>query len=43
LAARHARRPGRIAWAELDVGAASEDLDHVMTADERRRIAMARQ
>jgi arylsulfatase len=34
---------GRIAWVELDVGAAEEDLDHLITPEERWRIAMARQ
>jgi arylsulfatase A-like enzyme len=34
---------GRIAWVELDVGSASEDLDHLISPEERWRIAMARQ
>jgi arylsulfatase len=34
---------GRIAWVELDIGAASEDLDHLITPEERWRVAMARQ
>jgi len=34
---------GRIAWVELDIGAAAEDLDHLITPEERWRVAMARQ
>ncbi len=34
---------GRVAWVEFDTGAAAEDLDHLITADERLKIAMARQ
>ena len=34
---------GRIQWVELDVDEAAEDLDHLVTPEERLRIAMARQ
>ena len=34
---------GRVQWVQLDVDAAAEDLDHLITAEERLRVAMARQ
>jgi arylsulfatase len=34
---------GRIAWVQIDIDEAAEDLDHLITPDERLRIAMARQ
>ena len=34
---------GRIEWVELDVDEAAEDLDHLITPEERLRIAMGRQ
>jgi arylsulfatase len=34
---------GRVAWVELDIGDAADDQDHLITAEERLRIAMARQ
>jgi arylsulfatase len=34
---------GRIAWVQLDVDEAAEDLDHLITDEERYRVAMARQ
>jgi arylsulfatase len=34
---------GRIHWVQLDIDAAAEDLDHLITPEERFRIAMARQ
>jgi arylsulfatase A-like enzyme len=34
---------GRIRWVELDIDDAAEDLDHLITPEERMRIAMARQ
>jgi arylsulfatase len=34
---------GRIDWVELDVDEAAEDLDHLITPEERLRIAMGRQ
>jgi hypothetical protein len=34
---------GRISWVQIDVDDAAEDLDHLISADEQHRIAMARQ
>ena len=34
---------GRVRWVQIDLGDAAEDLDHLITAEERLRIAMARQ
>jgi hypothetical protein len=34
---------GRVHWVQLDIDAAAEDLDHLVTPGERFRIAMARQ
>ncbi len=34
---------GTVKWVQIDVGAAAEDLDHLITPEERYRIAMARQ
>lgn len=34
---------GRVRWVQIDVDAAAEDLDHLITAEERLRIALARQ
>jgi Sulfatase len=34
---------GRIQWVELDINKDAEDLDHLITPEERLRIAMARQ
>jgi arylsulfatase A-like enzyme len=34
---------GTVDWVEIDVGEAAEDLDHQLEADERVRVAMARQ
>ncbi len=34
---------GRIEWVELDIDEAAEDLDHLITPEERLRIAMGRQ
>ena len=34
---------GRIHWVQIDVDDKSEDLDHLITPEERFRIAMARQ
>ena len=38
-----ARFNGRIQWVELDIDEAAEDLDHLITPEERLRIAMGRQ
>ncbi|MET0910269.1 MAG: arylsulfatase, partial [Ilumatobacteraceae bacterium] len=34
---------GRIRWVQLDIDEAAEDLDHMITPEERMRIAMGRQ
>ena len=34
---------GRVRWVQLDVDEAAEDLDHLITPEERLRVAMARQ
>jgi arylsulfatase len=34
---------GRISWVQLDIDEAAEDLDHLISPDERYQIAMARQ
>jgi len=34
---------GRVLWVQLDVDEAAEDLDHLITPEERLRLAMARQ
>jgi arylsulfatase len=34
---------GRIHWVQLDIDEAAEDLDHLITPEERMHIAMARQ
>jgi len=37
------RFDGRVHWVQLDVDESAEDADHLITADERWRVAMARQ
>ena len=34
---------GRVRWVQLDIDEAAEDVDHLISPDERLRIAMARQ
>ena len=34
---------GRVRWAQIDIDEAAEDLDHLITPEERLRVAMARQ
>jgi arylsulfatase A-like enzyme len=34
---------GRIEWVQMDIDEAAEDLDHLITPEERLRVAMARQ
>jgi arylsulfatase A-like enzyme len=34
---------GRVDWVQIDVDEAAEDLDHLITPEERLRVAMARQ
>jgi hypothetical protein len=38
-----AKDPGEVRWVEIDVGAAAENADHMLGADELLRVAMARQ
>jgi arylsulfatase len=40
---RSSRFTGRIRWIQIDVAEAAEDLDHLVSPEERIRIAMARQ
>jgi arylsulfatase len=40
---RDSRFTGRVRWVQLDIDEQAEDLDHLITADERLRVAMARQ
>jgi hypothetical protein len=37
------RFTGTVRWIQIDVDDAAEDVDHLITAEERLRIAMARQ
>lgn len=37
------RFTGSVNWVQIDIGEAAEDLDHLITPDERFRIVMARQ
>jgi arylsulfatase len=34
---------GSVAWVQLDIDAAAEDLDHLISPEERFRVAMAKQ
>jgi hypothetical protein len=34
---------GRVRWVQINLGADAEDGDHLITAEERVRVAMARQ
>ena len=34
---------GQVRWVQIDIDEAAEDMDHLITPDERLRIAMARQ
>ena len=37
------RFTGAVNWVQIDVGADAEDADHLITPEERLRVAMARQ
>ena len=37
------RFTGTIEWVQIDIADAAEDLDHLITPEERLKIAMARQ
>jgi len=43
LTARETTFTGRVRWVQIDIDEAAEDLDHLITPEERVRIAMARQ
>ena len=34
---------GRVRWVQIDIDEAAEDVDHLISPDERLRVAMARQ
>jgi arylsulfatase len=34
---------GTVRWVQIDLDAAAEDVDHLISAEERLRVAMARQ
>jgi arylsulfatase len=40
---KDSRFTGRIRWVQIDIDEAAEDLDHLISPEERLRIAMARQ
>jgi arylsulfatase len=41
--AKGSRFTGTIEWVQIDIAEAAEDLDHLISPDERLRIAMTRQ
>jgi arylsulfatase len=41
--AESSRFTGTIAWVQIDLGEDAEDADHLISPEERLRIAMARQ
>jgi hypothetical protein len=43
LSPRESIFTGRVRWVEIDLDAAGEDLDHLISPEERLQIAMARQ
>ena len=42
-ARRTASSPGTVRWVQIDIDEAAEDLDHLISPEERLRVAMARQ
>jgi hypothetical protein len=34
---------GEVTWVQIDIGEEAEDADHLIAADERVKVAMARQ
>ena len=40
---RDSKFNGRITWVQLDIGDDAEDVDNLITPEERYRVAMARQ
>ncbi|MGE0543521.1 MAG: arylsulfatase [Dehalococcoidia bacterium] len=43
LGPRRGNFTGRVRWVQIDLDAAAEDLDHLITPEERLQVAMARQ
>jgi arylsulfatase len=43
LASGDGRFSGRVRWVQIDLGKDAEDADHLITPEERLRVAMARQ
>ena len=43
LSVKDNRFTGRVRWVQIDLGADAEDADHLITSEERLRVAMARQ
>ena len=43
IAAGETEFTGRVLWVEIDLGEDAEDVDHLITPEERLRVAMARQ
>ncbi len=41
--AKDSRFTGRVRWVQIDIDEAAEDVDHLISAEERYRVAMARQ
>jgi arylsulfatase A-like enzyme len=41
--AKDSKFNGRVRWVQIDIDEAAEDLDHMITPEERFRVAMARQ
>jgi len=37
------RFSGRVLWVQLDIDESAEDVDHLISPEERLRVAMARQ
>ena len=42
-APHHSSFNGKVQWVQIDIAEAAEDSDHLITPEERLRIAMARQ
>ena len=40
---KDSRFTGRVQWVQLDIDAAAEDVDHLISPEERLHVAMARQ
>jgi arylsulfatase len=40
---KDSRFTGRVRWVQIDIDGAAHDVDHLITSDDRLRLAMARQ